>query len=133
MRKREIAVSFLVVSQEVSAEEIAQRLQLDPSSSRKMGEDQGTLLEAKSNVWEYFVEFDPSEALEDVVIRTLRALDLYKDKLRALRDVAELVVWCAVFSNTPQTTVSLSPVCLAAISEFGATFDCKVYATDFED
>lgn len=133
MRQREIAVSFLVLSQELTAEEIGHRLQLSPRSSRAIGEDRGTLLESRSNVWEYFVDFDPSEALDDVVLRTLGELARYRDKLLALRDVADLVVWCAVFSNTPQTTVSLSSGCIAAVADFGAAFDCKVYATDFED
>jgi len=133
VRKREIAVSFLVLSQELTSDEIGRRLQLAPRASRAIGDEKGTLLESRSNVWEYFVEFDPSEGLDDVVLRTLNGLARYRDKLLELRDVADLVVWCAVFSSTPQTTVSLSAECIAALAHFGAAFDCKVYATDFED
>jgi hypothetical protein len=121
-------VSFRLICDYLSPEEISSRVGLAATYTRAKGEVSG-MTPSTTNVWEFEIEYEGREALSEVIRRTLQALEPARGRILELDDDVERVVWCAIFSKTPETTISLDADVLAAVAEYEAEFICSVYST----
>jgi len=115
----------LRIYSDATPEQIEEQLGLAPTRAIRRGRA------AHRNAWEFETDYEKSEALEVVIMRTLEALGPARNSIANLRN-CDVVMWCAVFSDSPETTIALGHSAMAELAAFCAQLSCSVYATDFE-
>jgi len=128
---RTVSACFRIYSEMLTPEDIAERTGIPATACWHRGDTRGGRA-LQSHLWEFEIDYDESETLDSVISRTLRALSSARVAISRLAGV-ERTFWCAVFSDTLETTVSLSPATLNGMAELGAELSCSIYATAFDD
>jgi hypothetical protein len=111
--------------------DISERTGIPATECWQRGEVRGGRV-LQSHLWEFETDYDESETLDAVISRTLLALSSARDSISRLAGV-ERMFWCAVFSDTPETTISLSPATLSGMADLRAELSCSIYAASFDD
>ena len=127
-----------VCSADLSADEIAAHVGLEPSWFRRKGEPR--LGGVGGRVWSVNVvdfEAEGGDEFPDLESGLHALLDMIAPRLERIRELAlrsgtDVTFQCAGFATTPEFSTQLSAECMARLAETGAELLLSVYAVDDE-
>jgi hypothetical protein len=128
---RKVSACFRIYSEVLTPAEIAQHIGVPATEYWQRGDVRGGR-SIQTHLWEFEIDYEEGETLDSVVSRTLQTLSPARDKIAGLAGV-ERIFWCAVFSDTPETTISLSLETLSGMATLRAELSCSIYAASFDD